>query len=156
MAAQQWVSGFSKTADDDGLVRVKIVDAYLATLPEKIRAKMPARFMCEKAYRKCKFPNAIAKEKAYRNLSNRNFVIPMQGWMFEALGWTVTQGVPKTDFNSPPEAHAKAAQVWSSQEVFAQTHPKGWALSWDWNPEIDDKAILAKVKQLAEDEMKAR
>lgn len=135
MAAQVWSKGFSREADNDGLVRVKIVDEYLANESADIRAKCSQRFMSEPAYRAVKkWPNALAREKAERNMSSRNWVIPGQGFMLDAIEYKVVQNEPAKDFNSSPEQQKKAAQTWTQQGIFTETHPAGPASCTDWNP----------------------
>lgn len=157
MAAQQWYKGFSRQSDNYGLVRVKIVDEYLANIPAHIKAKVAQRFMSEPAYRAVRKwgdgsePSAIVKEKAYRNLCSRNWVIPSMGFNFEAIGFKVTQAPPATDFNSPPEAQLEAAQTWDRAEIFTETHPQGPAWCTDWNPATGTPEYwLAMVKERVE------
>jgi len=144
MAVSIWYKGFSRQSDNDGLVRVKLVDDFLRTESEAVKRKTPQRFMSEPAYRAVrkwgngKVPRLVVKEKAERNLSNRNWVIPGMGWMMDAFAFTVVPGVPATDFNSSPEQQAKAVNVWSS-DILAETHPQvldgtitmGWSTDWD-------------------------
>jgi len=160
MAVSPWSKGFSRQSDNDGLVRVKIVDEYLATESEAVKAKVFQRFMSEPAYRAVKkwgdgsVSGEIVKEKAYRNLCARNWVIPGMGFSFDAIEYKVVPGVPKTDFNSPPEAQRKAANVWTQQGIFTETHPAVLegkttaAMCCDWNPATGTPEwFLERVKE---------
>lgn len=154
MAVSQWSKGFSRQSDNDGLVRCKIVDEYLANESEAIKRKVAQRFMSEPAYRSVKkwgdgsISPAIVKEKAERNLSSRNWVIVGAGFLTDAIKYQVTPGVPKVDFNSSPEAQKKAANVWEQVGIFTETHPEGPAMCTDWNPATGTPEwFLAKVKE---------
>jgi hypothetical protein len=154
MAVSQWYKGFSRQSDNDGLVRVKLVDEYMANESPAIKAKIAQRVMSEPAYRAVRkwgdgsVPAAIVEEKAYRNLSQRYFVIFGQGFSYAAMGFKVTPGNPVFDFNSPPEAQKKAANVWERSEIFEETHPLGPAWCTDWNPATGTPEWwLEKVKE---------
>lgn len=137
MAKQVWNKGFSREADADGLVHVKIVDEYLAKQTPAIlkRLNHSGRFMSEPAFRAVKVWPKEAKDKAIQNLNSRYWIIAGM-WSLEAARFAISyKDLPK-NFNSSPEAQKIASRVVERTDIFAETHPEGQAWCTDWNPEL--------------------
>ena len=136
---------FSRFADADGFVTIPAVDAFIATLPAKIRQKLPTRFAFEQAYRQATFPDDIAREKMARNMCAR-WRSPLDVPAFfswDAKLFTVTRRPIdiKDDFNSLPEY--RSAWEWS-EDLAMQDGNR--AYSADCNPATGPAVFLELVK----------
>ena len=143
--SKEWLpEGFSRVTNEDGLVRVRAVDEFLAKIPRDHPAYVNNfdLFHFHDAYYKADHPTLNARLKHSRALSNRLWGVPMGEFTYEVEAVTITTIVGSPfDFYKAPES--RITTKWERHGFIPR------AASSNWDPSTNAAWALELVKTIA-------